>query len=247
MLGEKKLGLNKTDRLMRKMIPRPEIKTPIASDMFLPNHSGKHENLKARTLTVFGESIFQDSVTIQAGVPTLTFDDTHQGHDKYRIRIEDDVLCIGAGSPNVDILCLDSDEMSVFTAKSKLTVEGGIAIKLKNNTGSASVKGQLVEPDPGEDNAVVTVAISSDECIGIVYDAGVADGSDMWVVVSGIADVLIDAGGCASSDRLISSATAGSADVWNVGGAVATHFQEIGHSIGTVVGAGLAKVVLHFN
>lgn len=46
---------------------------------------------------------------------------------------------------------------------------------------------------------------------------------------------------------MISSATAGSADVWNVGGAVATHFTEIGHCIETRVGAGLARCVLHFN
>ena len=83
--------------------------------------------------------------------------------------------------------------------------------------------------------------------IGIVYDAGVADGSEAWVVVGGIGAVLMDAGGSARGDRIISSATAGSADVWNVGGAVATHFQEIGHCIETRGGAGLARVVLHFN
>ena len=57
----------------------------------------------------------------------------------------------------------------------------------------------------------------------------------------------MDTGGSARGDRIISSATAGSGDVWNVGGAVATHFQEIGHCIETRVGTGLARCVLHFN
>ena len=223
------------------MIPRAELKSPIASDFFLPNHSGKHDSL-----TVEHEAIFQNSVTLLSGLPTLVFDDTHGGHDKYRIRIEDDVLCMAAGSPIVDIMCLDSNDNSVNLTKSKLTSLGGIAIKLTNKSGGATIKGQLVEPHTDSDS-FTTVAISSDECIGIVLEAGVADGSEAWVVVSGIAEVLMDAGGCVPSDRIITSATAGSGDVWNVGGAVATHFQEIGHSIGTVVGAGLVKVVLHFN
>ena len=78
-------------------------------------------------------------------------------------------------------------------------------------------------------------------------NAGIADASDTWIIVSGIADVLTDSGGSARGDRMISSATAGSADVWNVGGAVATHFLEIGHCIETRTGAGLARCVLHFN
>jgi hypothetical protein len=57
----------------------------------------------------------------------------------------------------------------------------------------------------------------------------------------------MDGGGSARGDRIISSGTAGSADVWNTGGAVATHFQEIGHCIETRTGAGLARCVLHFN
>ncbi len=132
------------------------------------------------------------------------------------------------------------------TTKSKLTSIGGYAVKLTNNTGVNSVEGQLVEADNTDENSYKKADANATDVIGAVHNAGIADGSEVWIVIAGIAEVLLDAGGCVHHDRLISSATAGSADVWNVGGAVATHFQEIGHAIETVVGAGLAKAVLHF-
>ena len=131
--------------------------------------------------------------------------------------------------------------------KYKLTVIGGLAVKLTNKTGSNTVAGQLVVASTITDDAFATAGASSDVVIGIVLDNGIADGSEAWVVESGIADVLIDAGGSTHGDRIISSVTAGSADVWNIGGAVATHFLEIGHCLETRVGAGLARVKLHFN
>ncbi len=134
-------------------------------------------------------------------------------------------------------------------SKIKFTLIGGLAVLMTNKTGGNTVAGQLIAPYSATavDDAFKTAAANSDEVFGIVLVAGIADGSVAWVVVSGMADVLIDGGGSARGDRLISSATAGSADVWNVGGAVATHFLEIGHCIETRVGAGLARAVLHFN
>ncbi len=145
---------------------------------------------------------------------------------------------IGTTTPTVPLSVLE---------KSGNTGIGGFAVKLTNKTGFDTVAGQLVIASAGTDDAFATAAISGDNVIGIVLDGGVADGSEEWIVISGIADVLIDAGGCLHGDRMISSATAGSADVWNVGGAVATHFLEIGHCIETRVGAGLARCILHFN
>ena len=135
------------------------------------------------------------------------------------------------------------------TTKIKLTSIGGYAIKLTNKTGGNTIAGQLVNVYTATaiDDAFKTVDASDEDIIGIVLDAGVADGSEAWVVVSGIADVLMDAGGSARGDRIISSATAGSGDVWNTGGAIVTHFMEIGHCIETRTGAGLARCVLHFN
>lgn len=132
-------------------------------------------------------------------------------------------------------------------AKIKLTAIGGYAVLLTNKTGGNTVAGQLVIASTGTDDAFASAGANSDAVIGVVLDAGIADDSEAWVVESGVADTLIDAGGCTHGDRMISSATAGSADVWNVGGAVATHFLEIGHCLETRVGAGLVRVKLHFN
>ena len=131
--------------------------------------------------------------------------------------------------------------------KSCMTAIGGFAIKLTNKTGSSTVAGQLIQTDTTTNDAFATSGANSDDTIGIVLEAGIADGSEAWVVISGIADVLMDSGGSVRGDRIIASATAGSADVWNTGGAVATHFQEIGHCIETRTGAGLARCILHFN
>ena len=136
-------------------------------------------------------------------------------------------------------------------AKAGITAIGGYAIKLTNKTGGNTVAGQLVVTSiplgADTDDAFETAAASADNVIGVVLDVGVADGSEAWIVISGIADVLMNGGGSVRGDRIISSSTAGSADVWNTGGAVATHFLEIGHCIETRIGAGLARCVLHFN
>lgn len=135
---------------------------------------------------------------------------------------------------------------NIDTPKIRMTTTGGYAIRLTNKTGVATVAGQIVEASTTTDDAFGAIGLNDTHPIGVVLDAGVADDAEAWVVVSGIADVLIDAGGCAHGDRLITSGnTAGSADVDN-SPAVAVHFQEIGHSIETRVGAGLARVVLHF-
>ncbi len=133
-------------------------------------------------------------------------------------------------------------------SKIKFTQIGGLAVLMTNKTGGNTVAGQLVEVYTATaiDDAFKTAVGSSDAVFGVVLVAGIADGSAAWIVVSGTADVLMDGGGSARGDRLISSATAGSADVWNTGGAVATHFLEIGHCIETRTGAGLAHAILHF-
>lgn len=130
-------------------------------------------------------------------------------------------------------------------SKFKLTAIGGYAIALTNNTGVNSVEGQIVEADNIDENSYKKADANAIDPIGTVYNGGVADGLEVWIVIAGIAEVLLDAGGCVHHDRLITSATAGSADVSNTP-AVGVHFREIGHALETVVGAGLAKTVLHF-
>jgi hypothetical protein len=139
--------------------------------------------------------------------------------------------------------------------KLKLTSEGGVAVKLTNKTGGASVKGELVRSNSGQNNSVIKVAQNIPDTIGVFYESGIADGAEAWVVVSGIADVYFvgnttrgylarsfvtaDAGyviGRALSEAVPSSPFA-----------TDKHFCEIGHILESRTGAGLAKVVLHFN
>ena len=131
--------------------------------------------------------------------------------------------------------------------KAGMSAIGGHLIKLTNKTGANSVAGQLVQTDTTTNDAVNLSGVNSDDTIGIILNSGVSDGSKMWIVVSGIADVLMDAVGSVRGDRIITAPVGGFATPWNVGGAVATHFQEIGHCIESRVGAGLARCVLHFN
>ena len=156
-------------------------------------------------------------------------------------------LVLNPNGGNVGIGTVVPTQPLSVKEKSCMTAIGGFAIKLTNKTGSSTVAGQLIQTDTTTNDSFATSGANSDDTIGIILEAGIADGSEAWVVVSGIADVLMDSGGSARGDRIISSATAGSADVWNTGGAVATHFQEIGHCIETRAGAGLARCVLHFN
>ncbi len=156
-------------------------------------------------------------------------------------------LFVHGADGNVGVRTSSPTILFSVTEKGGITSIGGYVIKLTNKTGGNTIAGQLVIASTGTDDAFATAGANSDAVIGIVLDAGIADGSEAWVIEGGIADVLIDGGGCTHGDRMISSATAGSADVWNTGGAVATHFLEIGHCLETRVGAGLARVKLHFN
>lgn len=136
--------------------------------------------------------------------------------------------------------------------KIKFNLEGGLMIKLLNNTGSASVKGSLVSSSPSVDNSFVLQANEFDT-IGVVYESGIANGALCWIVIQGIADVLFKDGDTVVRGYLALAAdTDGRAtdiDVPSSNPVVAEHFKEIGHvleskSAGTNV---LAKVVLHFN
>lgn len=135
---------------------------------------------------------------------------------------------------------------SVENPKMKLTTLGGYAIRLTNRTGSNTVAGQIVKASTATDDAFALAGVNELMPIGVILESGVSNGSEAWIVVSGIVVVLVDAGGCARGDRLITAAIGGFATVNNAP-SVAVHFQEIGHSIETRVGAGLVRCVVHFN
>jgi len=145
-----------------------------------------------------------------------------------------------------------------FITKSfRLTSIGGYAVKLQNQTGAASVKGTLVEASSGTDLAVNTITADAVDCIGVIYEDGVANGSDVWVVVGGVAEVLLEDGTAATRDYWVrtSETDAGRADATNAappGGTVAAieeHLAEIGHCLETVSSGTdvLCKILMHFN
>lgn len=156
-------------------------------------------------------------------------------------------ISVQAGQGQVTI----TNEVSLV--KTRFTPEGGFAIRLINGTGSVSVKGSLVACSPVDDDAFVLQNNEYDS-IGAVYESGVANGQPCWVVVSGIAEVLLENGrSVVNGDLAIAAVTDGRAiGIANPGNglpATNTHFKEIGHFIqarpsGTDV---LARIVMHFN
>lgn len=80
---------------------------------------------------------------------------------------------------------------AITNPKAKMTAEGGYAIKLTNKTGAASVKGTIVAVKSDTDNAFDLVAIDGTDCIGVVYEAGIADAAECFVVIAGKAQVLM--------------------------------------------------------
>lgn len=156
------------------------------------------------------------------------------------------------------------DELNVRTLigyesygnKTRITPEGGLAVLLTNKTGGASVKGEVVANSATTASAVSKVIVDVPSPIGVFYESGIADGSEAWVVVVGIADVYFvgnttlghiargfltaDGGSYVTGQALSEAVPAApfSAD---------KHFYEIGHILESRVGAGLAKTVLHFN
>lgn len=137
--------------------------------------------------------------------------------------------------------------------KSFFTPEGGFATRLINKTGADSVKGSLVSVSTAVDNAFILQSNEYDT-MGLVYEDGIADGSDCWVVTSGRAQYLLKDGvAAARGEILIAADTDGRADrVVNPGAGLPgtdIHFKEVGHCSETV-SAGtdvLVWGVVHFN
>ena len=129
------------------------------------------------------------------------------------------------------------------------TDEGGLAIRLTNKTGVASVKGTLVEANTNNMSFELTAG-NSVECFGAVYEDGIADGAECLVVVGFIAEVLLkDATASTTKNWVKTSDVPGRADATGASPAAAPqHFQEVGHCIETK-GADtdvLAFIMMHF-
>lgn len=137
----------------------------------------------------------------------------------------------------------------------KHTTEGGIAVKMTNLTGSASVKGTLVETNETTSGGFKILSDLYD-CVGVVYEDGIANGEECFVVITGIVEVLLkDTTAATTGNWVKASDVNGRADATLAlpsGGTIGQlqeHFQEIGHCIETKASGTdvLAKIVLHFN
>jgi hypothetical protein len=140
---------------------------------------------------------------------------------------------------------------SIQSPAFKTTTEGGQAIRLVNKTATASVKGTVVSVSDTTDNAFRTNPTDGDMPIGVVYEDGIADGSDCWVVISGKAQVLlVNSVATTRSYVAYSSATvAGRIDTSASAPAAAQHFREIGHTLETKTAGTnvLVLCIVHFN
>ena len=130
---------------------------------------------------------------------------------------------------------------------------GGFMVKMTNKTGSASVKGTVVYVSTTNDNAFNVNPINGDMPFGIVYTDGIADGSECWVVVQGIAEVLLVNSTATTRGYIAysSASVAGRIDTSATAPAITTHMREIGHTLASSAGgtgtSALVKCILHFN
>ena len=141
--------------------------------------------------------------------------------------------------------------------KCMFTPDGGLAVKLTNKTGGNSVKGEVVTVynDTAINNAVEKIAVDIPAPIGVFWESGIADGSEAWVVVAGIADVYYIgnttrgdlARGFITGDAGYVTGQALAEAVPSSPFATDEHFYEIGHVLESRTGAGLAKTLIHFN
>ncbi len=129
------------------------------------------------------------------------------------------------------------------------TPEGGLAIKLINKTGSPSVKGTLVIASTTTNNAFGIAPINSYQVIGVVYEDNISDGSPCYIVVSGIASVLVKNGETPNRGYWSGAADVSGRTYFNSNNPDSEeHDREIGHcsetkSSGTNV---LVKCIIHF-
>jgi hypothetical protein len=144
-------------------------------------------------------------------------------------------------------------DKTVALGSDSATGERGFLCKMVNRTGKASVKGEIVGPSSTADREAVLEDTGFDP-IGVIQEAGVAEGSEMWVWMTGsICQVLMkDATAAVRAYVALADDVNGRAygvAVPSANPAVAEHFREIGHFLeskdaGTNV---LALAILHFN
>lgn len=212
---------------------------------FLPGTAGG-SNLGSGTNywgAVYTTSLYVDHIAERTGAHTIYIE------NNLTMAAAKDII---AGSTDCDIgteaaLFGNICGTNFYNAKIRITPEGGYAVKLTNKTGGNSVKGQIVIAASGTDNAFATAGADADMPIGIVYNAGIADGQECWVVIAGRCEILVDAGGASRGYVLYCGSTGGSATASAAVPAITNHMREVGHALTGVVGAGLVFAITHYN
>ncbi len=123
--------------------------------------------------------------------------------------------------------------------------------ELINDTGSDSIKGQVVAASPAVDMAFVAASESIDGLIGVVAEDGKPDGSECFIIIYGLAEVLMkDSTASASGNWIYVSDVDGTAEVISPRASQLEDYKkEIGQcletkSAGTDV---LVKCMIHLN
>lgn len=134
---------------------------------------------------------------------------------------------------NYDTAYSHSQTTHLDATKVKMTELGGFAVLMINKTGATSVKGTVVAVSATTDNGCAIADTSADDVLGVIYNSGIADGSPVWVVVGGIAEVLIENATAANLRAYVSMSTTVAGRVNAAGIAAST--LDIGSCIKAVV------------
>lgn len=130
-----------------------------------------------------------------------------------------------------------------------VTNEGGIYSTFINNTGT-SVKGTIAIASTSVENGVDIAPASSGMPIGIIYESGIPNGSEVKVVVCGKAQVLLATSSTATKGFWcgVSSVAGRMIQMSTTATVISENCAHIGHSLQTITAAGsLAYVQLQFN
>lgn len=132
--------------------------------------------------------------------------------DGNNVKLTGDQSIAGTKTFNDPIVAADSVS-PISGAKFMVTPEGGFAVKLINRTGAASVAGTFAKASANYDSAVALTA-AEELPIGVIYQEGFLDGSEVIVVISGIVNVLVAANTAVTRGAKLMTAANGRCIPW---------------------------------
>jgi len=129
------------------------------------------------------------------------------------------------------------------------TTEGGSYQTFINKTGANSIKGTIVNASTTTANAFMIAPAATKMPIGVIYENGIADGSNVKVVTYGKADILLKDGESSTVGYWCAVSDTNGRMYQEVKPNTVEHYREVGHSLeskssGTSV---LSRIQMHFN